>query len=120
MIPPHWQHKALGTDITLRTNQGQVSRQLLMVLFPYREGLPRPPPLLAQANLPFGYPVHGVEVMPLHTIPIPGRYRSTQKTETTFASAQVCDPSQKQAAPIPPITALCPAPSCPNQGPACI
>ncbi|OWK14150.1 hypothetical protein Celaphus_00001166 [Cervus elaphus hippelaphus] len=33
-----------------------------MVLFPYREGLPRPPPLLAQANLPFGYPVHGVEV----------------------------------------------------------
>ena len=40
--------------------------------------------LLAQANLPFGYPVHGVEVMPLHTIPIPGRYRSTQKTETTF------------------------------------
>lgn len=84
MIPPHWQHKALGTDITLRTNQGQVSRQLLMVLFPYREGLPRPPPLLAQANLPFGYPVHGVEVMPLHTIPIPGRYRSTQKTETTF------------------------------------
>uniref|UniRef100_A0A8B9YH15 Beta-1,4-N-acetyl-galactosaminyltransferase 2 (SID blood group) n=1 Tax=Bos mutus grunniens TaxID=30521 RepID=A0A8B9YH15_BOSMU len=63
---------SLGTDITLRTNQGQVSRQLLMVLFPYREGLPRPPPLLAQANLPFGYPVHGVEVMPLHTIPIPG------------------------------------------------
>ncbi|XP_006166215.1 beta-1,4 N-acetylgalactosaminyltransferase 2 isoform X2 [Tupaia chinensis] len=36
------------------------------------EGLPRPPPLLAQPNLPFGYPVHGVEVMPLHTVPIPG------------------------------------------------
>ena len=84
MTPPHWQRKALGTDITLRTNQRQVSRQLLMVLFPYREGLPRPPPLLAQANLPFGYPVHGVEVMPLHTIPIPGRYLSIQKTETTF------------------------------------
>lgn len=84
MTPPHWQRKALGTDITLRTNQRQVSRQLLMVLFPYREGLPRPPPLLAQANLPFGYPVHGVEVMPLHTIPIPGRYLCIQKTETTF------------------------------------
>uniref|UniRef100_A0A8D0U8J4 Glycosyltransferase 2-like domain-containing protein n=1 Tax=Sus scrofa TaxID=9823 RepID=A0A8D0U8J4_PIG len=55
-----------------RASQGQVSRQLLMVLFPCREGLPRPPPLLAQPNLPFGYPVHGVEVMPLHTIPIPG------------------------------------------------
>ncbi|KAG8514881.1 Beta-1,4 N-acetylgalactosaminyltransferase 2 [Galemys pyrenaicus] len=41
-------------------------------LFPCREGLPRPPPLLAQPNLPFGYPVHGVEVMPLHTVPIPG------------------------------------------------
>ncbi|TKC50616.1 hypothetical protein EI555_011549 [Monodon monoceros] len=24
-------------------------------------------------NLPFGYPVHGVEVMPLHTVPIPER-----------------------------------------------
>ncbi|XP_011902204.1 PREDICTED: beta-1,4 N-acetylgalactosaminyltransferase 2 [Cercocebus atys] len=36
------------------------------------EGLPRPLPLLAQPNLPFGYPVHGVEVMPLHTVPIPG------------------------------------------------
>ncbi|XP_049716462.1 beta-1,4 N-acetylgalactosaminyltransferase 2 [Elephas maximus indicus] len=40
--------------------------------FQRREGLPRPPPLLAQPNLPFGYPVHGVEVMPLHTVPIPG------------------------------------------------
>ncbi|XP_070249881.1 beta-1,4 N-acetylgalactosaminyltransferase 2 isoform X4 [Myotis yumanensis] len=36
------------------------------------EGLPRLPPLLAPPNLPFGYPVHGVEVMPLHTVPIPG------------------------------------------------
>ena len=61
-----------------RASQGQVSRQLLMVLFPCREGLPRPPPLLAQPNLPFGYPVHGVEVMPLHTIPIPGRCISTR------------------------------------------
>ena len=50
-----------------------------MVLFLCREGLPRPPPLLAQPNLPFGYPVHGVEVMPLHTVPIPGRYISVQK-----------------------------------------
>ncbi|XP_053424971.1 beta-1,4 N-acetylgalactosaminyltransferase 2 isoform X2 [Nycticebus coucang] len=40
--------------------------------FQRREGLPHPPPLLAQPNLPFGYPVYGVEVMPLHTIPIPG------------------------------------------------
>ncbi|XP_012581606.1 PREDICTED: beta-1,4 N-acetylgalactosaminyltransferase 2 [Condylura cristata] len=40
--------------------------------FQRREGLPRPAPLLAQPNLPFGYPVHGVEVMPLHTIPVPG------------------------------------------------
>lgn len=40
--------------------------------FQRREGLPRPPPLLAAPNLPFGYPVHGVEVMPLHTVPIPG------------------------------------------------
>ncbi|XP_036124952.1 beta-1,4 N-acetylgalactosaminyltransferase 2 [Molossus molossus] len=40
--------------------------------FQRREGLPRPPPLLAPPNLPFGYPVHGVEVMPLHTVPIPG------------------------------------------------
>lgn len=40
--------------------------------FRRREGLPRPPPLLAPPNLPFGYPVHGVEVMPLHTVPIPG------------------------------------------------
>ncbi|XP_045155251.1 beta-1,4 N-acetylgalactosaminyltransferase 2 [Echinops telfairi] len=40
--------------------------------FQRREGLPHPPPLLAQPNLPFGYPVQGVEVMPLHTVPIPG------------------------------------------------
>ncbi|XP_075415420.1 beta-1,4 N-acetylgalactosaminyltransferase 2, partial [Tenrec ecaudatus] len=40
--------------------------------FQRREGLPRPPPLLAQPNLPFGYPIQGVEVMPLHTVPIPG------------------------------------------------
>ncbi|XP_047701985.1 beta-1,4 N-acetylgalactosaminyltransferase 2 [Prionailurus viverrinus] len=40
--------------------------------FQRREGLPRSPPLLAQPNLPFGYPVHGVEVMPLHTVPLPG------------------------------------------------
>ncbi|XP_077632995.1 beta-1,4 N-acetylgalactosaminyltransferase 2 [Crocuta crocuta] len=40
--------------------------------FQRREGLPHSPPLLAQPNLPFGYPVHGVEVMPLHTVPIPG------------------------------------------------
>ncbi|XP_008576594.1 PREDICTED: beta-1,4 N-acetylgalactosaminyltransferase 2 isoform X1 [Galeopterus variegatus] len=47
-------------------------RQAEFEHFQRREGLPRPPPLLAQPNLPFGYPVHGVEVMPLHTIPIPG------------------------------------------------
>ncbi|XP_029784931.1 beta-1,4 N-acetylgalactosaminyltransferase 2 [Suricata suricatta] len=40
--------------------------------FQRREGLLRSPLLLAQPNLPFGYPVHGVEVMPLHTVPIPG------------------------------------------------
>ncbi|EHB16463.1 Beta-1,4 N-acetylgalactosaminyltransferase 2 [Heterocephalus glaber] len=40
--------------------------------FQRREGLPQPPPLLAQPNLPFGYPVHGLAVMPLHTIPVPG------------------------------------------------
>ncbi|XP_004633706.1 beta-1,4 N-acetylgalactosaminyltransferase 2 [Octodon degus] len=40
--------------------------------FQRREGLPQPPPLLAQPNLPFGYPVHGLAVMPLHTVPIPG------------------------------------------------
>ncbi|KFO34943.1 Beta-1,4 N-acetylgalactosaminyltransferase 2 [Fukomys damarensis] len=40
--------------------------------FQRREGLPQPLPLLAQPNLPFGYPVHGVVVMPLNTIPIPG------------------------------------------------
>ncbi|XP_007482439.1 beta-1,4 N-acetylgalactosaminyltransferase 2 isoform X2 [Monodelphis domestica] len=40
--------------------------------FQRREGLPQPPPVLAQPNIPFGYPVHGVEVMPLHTIVIPG------------------------------------------------
>uniref|UniRef100_A0A8D0XSG0 Glycosyltransferase 2-like domain-containing protein n=1 Tax=Sus scrofa TaxID=9823 RepID=A0A8D0XSG0_PIG len=50
----------------------QLRSQPQLSLFPCREGLPRPPPLLAQPNLPFGYPVHGVEVMPLHTIPIPG------------------------------------------------
>ncbi|XP_069884390.1 beta-1,4 N-acetylgalactosaminyltransferase 2 isoform X1 [Dipodomys merriami] len=47
-------------------------RQAEFEHFQRREGLPRPPPLLAKPNLPFGYPVHGVEVMPLHTIPIPG------------------------------------------------
>nr|XP_045015176.1 beta-1,4 N-acetylgalactosaminyltransferase 2 isoform X2 [Jaculus jaculus] len=47
-------------------------RQLELEHFQRREGLPRPPPLLAQPNLPFGYPVHGVEVMPMHTILIPG------------------------------------------------
>ncbi|XP_066119972.1 beta-1,4 N-acetylgalactosaminyltransferase 2 isoform X2 [Saccopteryx bilineata] len=47
-------------------------RQAEFEHFQRREGLPRPPPLLAPPNLPFGYPVHGVEVMPLHTIPIPG------------------------------------------------
>nr|CAI9700957.1 unnamed protein product [Rangifer tarandus platyrhynchus] len=50
----------------------KMRRQAEFEHFQRREGLPRPPPLLAQANLPFGYPVHGVEVMPLHTIPIPG------------------------------------------------
>ncbi|XP_072502237.1 beta-1,4 N-acetylgalactosaminyltransferase 2 isoform X2 [Notamacropus eugenii] len=40
--------------------------------FQRREGLPHPPPVLAQPNIPFGYPIHGVEVMPLHTILIPG------------------------------------------------
>ncbi|KAM5274611.1 beta-1,4 N-acetylgalactosaminyltransferase 2 [Ctenodactylus gundi] len=47
-------------------------RQAEFEHFQRREGLPHPPPLLAQPNLPFGYPVHGVEVMPLNTIPIPG------------------------------------------------
>ncbi|XP_015426348.1 PREDICTED: beta-1,4 N-acetylgalactosaminyltransferase 2 isoform X1 [Myotis davidii] len=47
-------------------------RQAEFAHFQRREGLPRPPPLLAPPNLPFGYPVHGVEVMPLHTVPIPG------------------------------------------------
>ncbi|EPQ08945.1 Beta-1,4 N-acetylgalactosaminyltransferase 2 [Myotis brandtii] len=47
-------------------------RQAEFEHFQRREGLPRPPPLLAPPNLPFGYPVHGVEVMPLHTVPIPG------------------------------------------------
>ncbi|XP_046936371.1 beta-1,4 N-acetylgalactosaminyltransferase 2 [Lynx rufus] len=40
--------------------------------FQRREGLARSPLLLAQPNLPFGYPVHGLEVMPLHTVPLPG------------------------------------------------
>ncbi|XP_041579848.1 beta-1,4 N-acetylgalactosaminyltransferase 2 isoform X4 [Vulpes lagopus] len=48
-------------------------RQAEFEHFQRREGLPRPPPLLAQPNLPFGYPIHGVEVMPLHTVPIPER-----------------------------------------------
>ncbi|OBS77399.1 hypothetical protein A6R68_16112, partial [Neotoma lepida] len=47
-------------------------RQVEFEHFQRRKGLPRPPPLLAPPNLPFGYPVHGVEVMPLHTILIPG------------------------------------------------
>ncbi|XP_073902062.1 beta-1,4 N-acetylgalactosaminyltransferase 2 isoform X1 [Castor canadensis] len=47
-------------------------RQAEFEHFQRREGLPHPPPLLAQPNLPFGYPVHGVEVMPYHTILIPG------------------------------------------------
>ncbi|KAM5212463.1 beta-1,4 N-acetylgalactosaminyltransferase 2 isoform 4-T4 [Hipposideros larvatus] len=50
----------------------KVRRQAEFEHFQRREGLPRPPPLLAPPNLPFGYPVHGVEVMPLHTVPIPG------------------------------------------------
>uniref|UniRef100_A0A2K6LGG3 Beta-1,4 N-acetylgalactosaminyltransferase n=1 Tax=Rhinopithecus bieti TaxID=61621 RepID=A0A2K6LGG3_RHIBE len=50
----------------------KVRRQAEFEHFQRREGLPRPLPLLAQPNLPFGYPVHGVEVMPLHTVPIPG------------------------------------------------
>ncbi|XP_052514578.1 beta-1,4 N-acetylgalactosaminyltransferase 2 [Budorcas taxicolor] len=50
----------------------KMRRQAEFEHFQRREGLPRPPPLLAQANLPFVYPIHGVEVMPLHTIPIPG------------------------------------------------
>uniref|UniRef100_A0A8C2SI73 Glycosyltransferase 2-like domain-containing protein n=1 Tax=Capra hircus TaxID=9925 RepID=A0A8C2SI73_CAPHI len=50
----------------------KMRRQAEFEHFQRREGLPRPPPLLAQANLPFGYPIHGVEVMPLNTIPIPG------------------------------------------------
>ncbi|XP_038610154.1 beta-1,4 N-acetylgalactosaminyltransferase 2 [Tachyglossus aculeatus] len=40
--------------------------------FQRREGLPRPPMLVAQPNLPFSYPILGVEVMPLHTVQIPG------------------------------------------------
>uniref|UniRef100_A0A8C8U1K5 Beta-1,4 N-acetylgalactosaminyltransferase n=1 Tax=Peromyscus maniculatus bairdii TaxID=230844 RepID=A0A8C8U1K5_PERMB len=47
-------------------------RQAEFEHFQRRKGLPRPPPLLAPPNLPFGYPVHGVEVIPLHTILIPG------------------------------------------------
>lgn len=47
-------------------------RQAEFAHFQRREGLPRPPPLLALPNLPFGYPVYGVEVMPLHTVLIPG------------------------------------------------
>ncbi|XP_057631735.1 beta-1,4 N-acetylgalactosaminyltransferase 2 [Chionomys nivalis] len=47
-------------------------RQAEFEHFQRRKGLPRPPPLLAPPNLPFGYPVHGVEVMPLHTVLIPG------------------------------------------------
>ncbi|XP_032944882.1 beta-1,4 N-acetylgalactosaminyltransferase 2 [Rhinolophus ferrumequinum] len=50
----------------------KVRRQAEFEHFQRREGLPRPPPLLAPPNLPFAYPVHGVEVMPLHTVPIPG------------------------------------------------
>ncbi|XP_026313324.1 beta-1,4 N-acetylgalactosaminyltransferase 2 [Piliocolobus tephrosceles] len=50
----------------------KLRRQAEFEHFQRREGLPRPLPLLAQPNLPFGYPVHGVEVMPLHTVPIPG------------------------------------------------
>uniref|UniRef100_A0A8D2JQ29 Beta-1,4-N-acetyl-galactosaminyltransferase 2 (SID blood group) n=1 Tax=Sciurus vulgaris TaxID=55149 RepID=A0A8D2JQ29_SCIVU len=50
----------------------QARRQAEFEHFQRREGLPRPPPLLAQPNIPFGYPVHGVEVMPLHSILIPG------------------------------------------------
>ncbi|XP_006214364.2 beta-1,4 N-acetylgalactosaminyltransferase 2 isoform X1 [Vicugna pacos] len=50
----------------------KMRRQAEFEHFQRREGLPHPPPLLAQPNLPFGYPVHGVEVMPLHTVPIPG------------------------------------------------
>ncbi|XP_057570086.1 beta-1,4 N-acetylgalactosaminyltransferase 2 [Hippopotamus amphibius kiboko] len=50
----------------------KMRRQAEFEHFQRREGLPRPPPVLAQPNLPFGYPVHGVEVMPLHTVPIPG------------------------------------------------
>ncbi|ERE68108.1 beta-1,4 N-acetylgalactosaminyltransferase 2-like protein [Cricetulus griseus] len=47
-------------------------RQAEFEHFQRRKGLPRPPPILAPPKLPFGYPVHGVEVMPLHTILIPG------------------------------------------------
>ncbi|XP_006889386.1 PREDICTED: beta-1,4 N-acetylgalactosaminyltransferase 2, partial [Elephantulus edwardii] len=52
--------------------EAKARRQAEYEHFQRREGLPHPPPLLAQPNLPFGYPVHGVEVMPLHTVLIPG------------------------------------------------
>lgn len=47
-------------------------RQAEFEHFQRREGLPGPLPLLAEPNLPFAYPIHGLEVMPLHTILIPG------------------------------------------------
>uniref|UniRef100_A0A6I8N259 Beta-1,4-N-acetyl-galactosaminyltransferase 2 (SID blood group) n=1 Tax=Ornithorhynchus anatinus TaxID=9258 RepID=A0A6I8N259_ORNAN len=47
--------------------------------FQRREGLPRPPVLVAQPNLPFSYPIFGVEVMPLHTVLIPGGCPPTYK-----------------------------------------
>ncbi|XP_074080312.1 beta-1,4 N-acetylgalactosaminyltransferase 2-like isoform X2 [Macrotis lagotis] len=50
----------------------KVRRKAEFEHFQKREGLPHPPPVLAQPNIPFGYPVHGVEVIPLHTILIPG------------------------------------------------
>ncbi|XP_074117336.1 beta-1,4 N-acetylgalactosaminyltransferase 2-like isoform X6 [Sminthopsis crassicaudata] len=50
----------------------KVRRKAEFEHFQKREGLPHPPPLLVQPNIPFGYPIYGVEVMPFHTILIPG------------------------------------------------
>nr|XP_020852926.1 beta-1,4 N-acetylgalactosaminyltransferase 2-like isoform X1 [Phascolarctos cinereus] len=50
----------------------EIRRKAEFEHFQRRQGLPHPPPVVAQPNIPFGYPIHGVEVMPLHTILIPG------------------------------------------------
>lgn len=67
---PNWQHKGLGTLRTKRMGiraaaNGSISLQRRAAL---------PTTLAGSAQPSFGYPVYGVEVMPLHTVPIPGRY----------------------------------------------